>query len=281
MSTESIRATTKRTGTVPESLMAPGSSVRVRPTTQWTTVNAHSSSCEWRAHWVHWETPEKAANIRMHRQQKTRHSTGGWLQLNLREATRALPQNHMYKQGLPQQLHTSSHDSSHEAPRWMDPDIQEEGCRRQAYLFTDMVAQKEDTVHATLSGTERHQTWRMKADHDEESPECSLHHRPLEMQPKLRPSKVAKCQPSAMLSGRDTPPQGQYSLICQKSTKHQPGSDQRMLQSGDSKAQAKWEHEDSCILRRPQGKATRKERADSVLFTQPQQHERNGRPLSC
>lgn len=52
-----------------------------------------------------------------------------------------------------------------------------------------------------------------------------------------------------------------------------------MLQPGDSKVQAKWEHKDSCILRRPQGKATRREKADSVLFTQPQQHERNGKPL--
>lgn len=49
------------------------------------------------------ETSEKAANIRMHRQQETRHSAGGWLgpeSVHLREATRVLPQNHLYEQGL-------------------------------------------------------------------------------------------------------------------------------------------------------------------------------------
>lgn len=70
----------------------------------------------------------------------------------------------------------------------------------------------------------------------------------------MSPSEVAKCQPPAMLSGKDAPPQGQHSLICQKSTKHQPRSDQRLLQPGDVKAQAEWEHKDGCRLRMPTGK---------------------------
>jgi hypothetical protein len=85
----------------------------------------------------------------------------------------------------------------------MDPDTQEGGCRKQDHLFTDLLTQKEDTVQATHSGTSN-----MERKHEEESPGPLLHHRSLEIQPEMRPSEVAKWQPSAVLSGKDTPPQG-------------------------------------------------------------------------
>lgn len=80
--------------------------------------------------------------------------------VHLRETTRVPPQDHICiseawccTKDLLYQPHTISRYSSHASPCWMDPDIQERGCRRQDSLFTDLVTQKEDTVQGQKSTT--------------------------------------------------------------------------------------------------------------------------------